>query len=329
MYFPVLKELKEYDSEISIFDDILFNIYKKNYYKRFNPRVYAYFNGDIEEKRWINFLEELWALGHLETNFELSCPECDETIEIFNKYTEIPFDKEIECNHCFEEYIVDLNDIFVTYSFKNSFTPSDDSDKLISDEKGPIKPFCLDELIYPSPIFKRNIIEKRENLKCLLEMSIQAEISKEKGKFLEDLSQALFDVYPYLIFYKRNHRYDSGEIDVIFKVKTVPGTLFAQFSDVMIIECKNWKDKVGANEVRNFDGKLQAVDARVGVIVSKEGITGDKDYIRDAMRELKRIWDSRRTLIVVLTFSDLEKIISIEENMYDFLENKCLDIKIA
>ncbi len=60
-------------------------------------------------------------------------------------------------------------------------------------------------------------------------------------------------------------RTSTGEIDLVFKVKRLEGTLFDNFSDILIVECKNWERKVSVNELRSFADTMRNTDATVGI----------------------------------------------------------------
>jgi ElaB/YqjD/DUF883 family membrane-anchored ribosome-binding protein len=84
-----------------------------------------------------------------------------------------------------------------------------------------------------------------------------------------------------------------------------------------VIECKNWSSKVGKNEITSFKDKLKTLDAKTGILIARNGITGRDEYhdargaIRDAMREGKHI--------VPITLDQVQKLSSINE-WFDLLQ---------
>ncbi len=94
MYFLQLEALKDSDnisdSDIRLFDSILFSIYQNGFYGRFSPRVYNQFDIQLDEKKWFKVLDELVQLGYLSKSFELCSPYSNETIKIYKRIDEIP-----------------------------------------------------------------------------------------------------------------------------------------------------------------------------------------------------------------------------------------------
>lgn len=125
MYFQKLEKLSKYDGfaieDLSVFDSVLKKIYEKNYWQRFNPKVYKYFNIDLDEEKWIRALEKLESLDLLQINFEICCLECGETIEKYHNYSEIPFGNEAHCEINNTDFEITSEDIFVTYKFHQAF----------------------------------------------------------------------------------------------------------------------------------------------------------------------------------------------------------------
>lgn len=331
MYFQVLEKLKEYKNfdypDIQTYDKILFNIYKKNYHLRFNPRIYLSFGFEVAIEEWVLFLEELCKFEYLKINFELCCPLCDESIEIFGRYIDIPFSEMKLCESC-ENFVVSEKDIFITYSFKESFRPSKDSNEVFDKKSSSIKKYSFEEMMLnPEVIFERNSLEKKGELKTIFEECISVTESTEKGRTLELLAEILFEVEPFLKLHLSNKRYSTGELDRLFKVKKIPSTIFQEFSDILVVECKNWSSKVGAKEIRDFSGKMEDLQSEIGIIISKEGITGDQNFIKDAKGELRRLWDRNSKIIIVFDADDLNRIIYNQENLYGLLETKYFEIK--
>lgn len=335
MYFPVLEELRESDvsvKEIKQLDSLLFLIYDKGYHQRFNPRVYRYFGIEVNEKVWLSLLEKLSRVGLIQINFELTCPYCDETIEVYDSYDSLPIDQSKSCPNCGEAFTVSEKDIFITYSFKETFKPFHSSI-----EKSPFfrenpqvdSKFTLEDLkLYPEVVYNTLLNSRKTDLINLLnDMANGNEISsREKGDKLEYLAKKLLES-PYLKFIDMKKRTSTGEIDLVFEVKRLEGTIFHSFSDILVVECKNWEKKVGADELRSFADKMRDTDATVGIFFSRYGITGDSEFVRDAKGVIRDKWKTERMIIIVLTYDDLRNVIEKGMNLYKLLKERYYKVK--
>jgi hypothetical protein len=121
----VLRASEELDEDnLALFDSLLYVIYSdRSLYKRFHPRIYKKFGISLNEKKWFNILNRLSDLGCLSVNFELCCPDSDETIRTFDRYDMIPFGMIIDCPNCGNIFPIDEKDIFITYTFNDIFKP--------------------------------------------------------------------------------------------------------------------------------------------------------------------------------------------------------------
>jgi len=336
MYFPVLEELKEYNvsiSDIKQLDSLLFLIYDKGYHRRFNPRVYRYFGIEVNEKVWLSLLEKLNQVGLIQVNFELTCPYCDETIEVYDSYDILPIDQSISCPNCGEAFTVSEKDIFITYSFKESFKPnhlSIENNQFFRERSQQVdSKFTLEDLkLYPEVVYDTLLNSRKADLINLLkDITNDNEMSsREKGDKLEYLAKKLLES-PYLKFINMKKRTSTGEIDLVFEVKKFEGTLFQDFSDILIVECKNWNNKVGAKEIEAFAYKMKDTNTNVGIIFSRYGITGDPEFVRDAKGVIRDSWKRDKMIIIVLTYDDLRNVIEKGMNFYNLLKERYYEVK--
>jgi hypothetical protein len=61
----------------------------------------------------------------------------------------------------------------------------------------------------------------------------------------------------------------DNQCDALIKAKA------GQYEFLVILECKNWKDKIGVAVVREFESKVRDVGAHKGAIIAKYGFTSD------------------------------------------------------
>ncbi|RKX91687.1 MAG: hypothetical protein DRP84_11230 [Spirochaetes bacterium] len=335
MYFPVLEKLREFNvsvNEIKQLDSLLFLIYDKGYHQRFNPRVYRYFGMEVNEKVWLSLLEKLSKVGLMKINFEVTCPHCDETIEVYDSYDGLPIGQSKSCPNCGKEFMVSEKDIFIMYSFKETFKPSHsriDRRSFFHENSQVDSKFTLEDLKrYPEVVYSTILNPRKTDLINLLnDIASSDKISpQEKGNKLENLAKKLLES-PYLKIIDTKKRTSTGEIDIVFEVKKFEGTIFHNFSDILIVECKNWEMKVSANELRSFADKMRDTDTTVGIFFSRYGITGDSEFVRDAKGIIRDKWKTERKIIIVLTYNDLRNVIEKGMNFYKLLKEKYYEVK--
>jgi len=51
--------------------------------------------------------------------------------------------------------------------------------------------------------------------------------------------------------------------------------IWADFDGMIFVECKNWSRRVGADEIRNFKGKLENNGIHAGILVAVNGVMGE------------------------------------------------------
>lgn len=102
---------------------------------------------------------------------------------------------------------------------------------------------------------------------------------------------------------------------------------FKSFSDVILVECKNWAKAVGAAEVAWFDWKLQLGGATHGLLVTANGITGKADERQFAYQIIQQARTSGRT-IAVLALKEIAALDS-KEALRDLIITKVCKVTAA
>ena len=143
----------------------------------------------------------------------------------------------------------------------------------------------------------------------LVEAVEAATTNESKGKTLESLAKFLFNSVPSLTCKYANLQTRSSEIDLVveYDSTTDPIPLFDELGRYCLVECKNWSKPVGVGPVRDFMGKLDKCKARLGIIFSKNGVTG-VDSGADALREIQSRFDRDGTYLLVFSLDDLKEI---------------------
>jgi hypothetical protein len=126
-----------------------------------------------------------------------------------------------------------------------------------------------------------------------------------KGEAMADLVEYAFGLLDGITLKKRGHLAadGSGEIDFVFAHDPKLGRL-PLFNVTLFVECKNEATKIGAPQVRIFGSKLGERNQRVGVMVTRKGLSGSRfthahKIVSDELRQGRSI--------VIITLDDLEQ----------------------
>jgi hypothetical protein len=151
----------------------------------------------------------------------------------------------------------------------------------------------------------------------LLRQCGQAKTAAAKGRALEALIEVLFTAnHAFDIVGKRVTTGDE-EIDIIVKNNLDRPFWNALQSPLFFVECKNWREAVGAREIRDFEVKLRnhGTLARVGFMVAIAGFTSE------AVIELKRAGRDRAHLVII-TGDDIRAFIDGRDEVVSWLEQR-------
>jgi hypothetical protein len=124
----------------------------------------------------------------------------------------------------------------------------------------------------------------------------------QQGRALEDLVCYVFGLVPGIAITHRNalNTFATEEIDVaLFNESANEGFHF--LPNLILVECKNWSNRVSSAEVAWFLTKLRNRGLDFGILVSTRGITGDADDLTAAHHIVATALLERRRLIVLTT----------------------------
>jgi len=128
----------------------------------------------------------------------------------------------------------------------------------------------------------------------------------QKGKALESLAAEIFKSIKGLKILKVDARLHAEELDLLLKNDITVG--FWRFAgSPIVVECKNWSQKVGAREVSVLFDKLVSLGPKVctGILIAPHGVTGDSHS--DAVLKVREKRQQGRD-IIILDKADLEEI---------------------
>lgn len=144
----------------------------------------------------------------------------------------------------------------------------------------------------------------------------------DKGKTFEKISALLLEGMKCVRVKYRNLVTQTSEIDLICEYLGDPrSSLFEALGRYFIVECKNWKETVGAKHIRDFHGKMDAASVQLGIFFSRNGISG-KTRNDDAQGEIRGIFKQHKRLIIVITLDDVKAIIQ-GANLHAIIDERC------
>jgi hypothetical protein len=146
----------------------------------------------------------------------------------------------------------------------------------------------------------------------------QAETAQEKGDTFEDMAELLFGAIPFLRVRERKELTKNSEIDIVVEYTGhSERTIFNNWSDLILVECKNWSGSVGAPQVRDFRGKMKDLKVDLGVLFARNGVSGDEGS--DAQGLIRDTYKGDDVMILVVGDDELSKLLE-GESFYELLD---------
>lgn len=144
-----------------------------------------------------------------------------------------------------------------------------------------------------------------ETVQAYLDAGQNGQTTAEQGRALEDLICYVLGQVPGVTITHRNelNAFDTEEIDVAIWNDGAPDGFFF-LPNIVLIECKNWSNRVGSAELNWFDAKLRNRGLPFGILVTTLGITGQAADVTAAHAIVAAALREGRRLIVI-TADDL------------------------
>lgn len=135
-------------------------------------------------------------------------------------------------------------------------------------------------------------------VQAFVDVGLNAATTVAQGRALEDLICYVFGLVPGITITHRNamNAFDTEEIDVALfneDIRSLP--------NIILVEAKNWSNRVGSAEVAWFLTKLQNRGLDFGILVTTRGITGDVPDQSRAHAQVAVALAQKRRLIVIIT----------------------------
>lgn len=165
------------------------------------------------------------------------------------------------------------------------------------------------------PLITKEKYIKAKGLK-LFNRCIDEESSYKKGQLLEELIELVFTSNKSLQVSSSRVKTGDEEIDLVI-INNMTTSFWTSFGSMFFVECKNWSDKVGAKEVRDFETKLRNHNnvTRLGFFVSING------FSREVVNHLKRI-GRENYHIVLIDKNALLEYLNGTEYLFEWLRKK-------
>jgi len=164
-------------------------------------------------------------------------------------------------------------------------------------------------------------------IQAFIEVGRNGHTTAEKGRALEDLICYVMSQIPGVAITHRNelNAFETEEIDVaIWNDAAAEGLFF--LPNIILIECKNWSNRVGSAEVAWFDAKLRNRGLMFGILITTQGITGQAADLTAAHAIVAAALREGRRLVVVTTDELLE--IANTENLVHVIKRKLCDLAV-
>jgi CheY-like chemotaxis protein len=151
--------------------------------------------------------------------------------------------------------------------------------------------------------------------------------SVKRGVALEEFAIQFLSGITLLEFVERRVRTQTSEIDAVFRVAAIAGTLCQEWGGHLLVECRNRADKFDARDVRAFAQTLKDADAKVGIVISMAGVTGHG--ARDGRGEIMRVFLTERRVIIVIDDKDIVDVVEKGGNLYEMLRTRDMAVRLG
>jgi hypothetical protein len=166
-----------------------------------------------------------------------------------------------------------------------------------------------------------------ETIQAHLVISRNGHSTAEQGRALEDLIYYVLGQVPGVAITHRNELnvFDTEEIDVAIWNDGTPDGLFF-LPNIVLVECKNWSNRVGSSELNCFDTKLRNRGLSFGILVTTQGITGNAADVTAAHSIVATALREGRRLVVVTTDELLA--VGTTESLVHLIKLKICDLAV-
>lgn len=156
--------------------------------------------------------------------------------------------------------------------------------------------------------------------------------TNEKGAALEKLAAYLFMLIPGHIPQRNTQdNKQTFESDLVVHNQKSGSSLEVElFGRSFLVECKNWENTVGSNQLGYFLYRMHVTHTKFGVMFARNGIAGNLDDDSKFAENLRRMAYQRDgSTCIVITLNDLEQIKEGETTFRTLLITKTNELRFG
>lgn len=129
------------------------------------------------------------------------------------------------------------------------------------------------------------------------------------GRSFEFLVEYLFQLIPGCKTSRRKITHET-DFDIWCQVDGLMQDFRKELGHYWLVECKNWKGKVGFTEVAKFALVLISVNCKFGIMFAREGISAGRSNFEDAQRAIVKLYQNAEIVIAVIDKSAFDRILA-------------------
>lgn len=140
----------------------------------------------------------------------------------------------------------------------------------------------------------------RAHIRALLQTASDGATPQIRGAALEQAAVAMFSAVPGILTPAANvvDYATAGEIDILFPNKAPTNGLWF-LPRAFLCECKNWDSPLGSQEVNVFTDRIRQRACSSGILISRNGITGNASDLTAANHHIARALEAGIEIIVL------------------------------
>jgi dCTP deaminase len=151
--------------------------------------------------------------------------------------------------------------------------------------------------------------ETRPNIRQMLHLVLNEADSQKKGRLLEDLVLGVISTIKGLSVIRQRKRMKTGVPDFVVKNK-VNSLFWKELGTPIVIECKNWKDDIGVNEINRVSLYMESISPNVktAIIFCRKPLSRKTRQGHGAKTLIRDLRVNKGHYILVLSAQDLKRI---------------------
>lgn len=179
-------------------------------------------------------------------------------------------------------------------------------DRILMQLEEVLEPTQIKEILAGTPKKAEISVSRKREIEQTYNQAKASRDPNEKGKLLEQVISEIFELVPSLKVVGSDVNDGMQEIDIQLRNHNHEH-IWAEFEGMIFVECKNWSEPVGANEIDSFRSKLERNGLHSGILVAIMGVTGSHVRLEGAWGVIKMALQNGRK-IIVLDGKDLDDI---------------------